>query len=87
MPKNLSNNAGVMKIPAILLMTVLHNAVATFPPDADVNKIHILIVVGRHVRIRIPSSNGFGRRFGTNVSIPLVNGTPTKNGHAPKVLN
>jgi hypothetical protein len=29
LPKNCNNKAGVMKIPAMLLMTVLHNAVAT----------------------------------------------------------
>mmetsp|Transcript_13843 Transcript_13843/g.25044 ORF Transcript_13843/g.25044 Transcript_13843/m.25044 type:complete len:269 (-) Transcript_13843:216-1022(-) len=84
-PKNLNNNAGVIKIPAKLLMTVLHNAVATFPPLADVNKMHMLIVVGKHIRISIPSNNGFGNKFGKKVSRPLVNGRPTRKGHAPNV--
>ena len=86
-PKNLNSNAGVKKIPAILLMTVLHSDVATFPPDADVRMIHMLIVVGRQVKIKSPSSNGLERSDGANSSSPFVNGTPTKNGHAPNVMS
>ena len=85
--KNLKSRAGVNKIPAMLLITVLHRDVATLPPDADVNIMHILIVVGRHVKIKRPSSNGLERSDGANSSTPFVNGTPTKNGHAPNVMS
>ena len=54
LPKNLNSSAGVNAIPAILLMTVLHSAVATLPPLADVNSMHMLIVVGKHVRMSTP---------------------------------
>mmetsp|Transcript_28032 Transcript_28032/g.56314 ORF Transcript_28032/g.56314 Transcript_28032/m.56314 type:complete len:224 (+) Transcript_28032:627-1298(+) len=86
-PKNLNSSAGVKKIPAILLITVLHSEVATFPPDADVKMMHMLIVVGRHVKIKSPSSNGLERSDGANSSSPFVNGTPTKNGQAPNVMS
>jgi hypothetical protein len=86
-PKNLKSSAGVKKIPAILLITVLHSEVATFPPDADVKMIHMLIVVGRHVKIKRPSSNCLERRDGANSSNPFVNGRPTKNGQAPNVIS
>ena len=71
----------------MLLITVLHKAVATLPPDAEVKRMHMLIVVGKHVNIKIPSSNAFGNSVGANVSRAVVNGTPTKNGHAPNVDN
>lgn len=86
-PKNLKSKAGVSNIPAMLLMTVLHRAVATFPPDAVVKMIHMLIVVGRQVSIKRPSSNGLERSDGANSSKPFVNGTPTKNGHTPNVMS
>lgn len=86
-PKNLNSNAGVKKIPAILLITVLHSDVATFPPDADVRMIHMLIVVGRQVKIKSPSSNGLERSDGASTSNPFVTGTPTKNGQTPNVMS
>ena len=86
-PKNLKSNAGVKNIPAKLLITVLHNAVAILPPDAEVSKMHILIVVGKHANINSPSSNGLGSNVGKNAPIPLVNGRPTKKGHAPNVMS
>jgi len=87
LPKNHNSSAGVNDIPAILLMTVLHSAVATLPPLADVNSMHMLIVVGKHVRMSTPSSSGFGSRAGRIFSMPLVRGKPTKNGQAPKVVS
>eukprot|EP00529_Nitzschia_sp_RCC80_P040505 CAMPEP_0113481062 /NCGR_PEP_ID=MMETSP0014_2-20120614/22209_1 /TAXON_ID=2857 /ORGANISM="Nitzschia sp." /LENGTH=80 /DNA_ID=CAMNT_0000374535 /DNA_START=457 /DNA_END=699 /DNA_ORIENTATION=- /assembly_acc=CAM_ASM_000159 len=61
-PKNWSNNKGVIKIPAILLRTALQIDAATFPPDADVNMIHILTVVGSVVIMRIPSAKACGKK-------------------------
>lgn len=86
-PKNLNSKAGVKKIPAMLLITVLQSDVATFPPDADVKIMHILIVVGRHVKIKSPSSNGLERSDGASASSPFVKGTPTKNGQTPNVMS
>ncbi len=85
-PKNCKSKAGVIKMPAMLLMQVLHNADATFPPDAEVRIMHILIVVGKHVIIKRPSRRDFGNKLGANASIPLVNGSPARNGQAPKVM-
>ena len=84
-PKNLNSSAGVRNIPSRLLITVLHKAVATLPPLVDVSKMHMLIVVGKHVSIRSPSSNGLGSNAGKNISIPRVKGKPIKNGQAPNV--
>ena len=86
LPKNLNSKMGVMKIPDILLITALHKAEATFPPDADVRMMHMLMVVGRHVKMRSPSSRALGKRFGANNSIPFVSGKPAKNGQAPNVM-
>ena len=87
MPKNRNKSAGVAKIPIKLLITVLQSAVAIFPPEAVVNKIHILIVVGKHVNINRPSSNGLGSSDGKNDSMPRVSGTPIKKGQAPNVIS
>ena len=77
---------GVKTIPAKFEMTVLHNAVATFPPLAEVNNIHMLIVVGKHVNINSPSRIGSGSKFGTNFSMMDVRGTPIRKGPAAKVI-
>mmetsp|Transcript_11802 Transcript_11802/g.25377 ORF Transcript_11802/g.25377 Transcript_11802/m.25377 type:complete len:113 (+) Transcript_11802:749-1087(+) len=77
---------GVKAIPAKFDMTVLHNAVATFPPLAEVSNIHMLIVVGRHVNINSPSRIGNGSKFGTNFSMMEVSGYPIRNGHAANVM-
>lgn len=55
------------------------------PPDADVNKMHMLIVVGRHVIINNPSRRDFGSKDGRNRSIVVVNASPA-NGKAPNVI-
>ena len=86
-PKNLNKSAGVAKIPIKLEITVLHKAVATLPPEAVVNKIHILIVVGKQVNINRPSSNGLGSSDGKNDSMPRVSGTPIKKGQAINVIS
>jgi hypothetical protein len=56
-PKKRISKAGVKKIPPRLLMTALHSDDATFPPAAEVRKMHILTVVGRQVRMSNPSSS------------------------------
>ena len=84
-PKKCKRRAGVANIPAKLLMTALHSAVATFPPEADVRKMHMFIVVGRQLMIKMPSSNDDGNRFGMQVLRMVVTGSPTSNGQATKL--
>ena len=84
-PKNRSNSAGVTKIPARLLMTALDKAVATFPPAADVKKMHMLTVVGRQLMMRIPSNKVDGSNDGMAFRRKVVTGNPMRRGHAPKV--
>mmetsp|Transcript_19798 Transcript_19798/g.46061 ORF Transcript_19798/g.46061 Transcript_19798/m.46061 type:complete len:212 (+) Transcript_19798:508-1143(+) len=86
-PKKRRSKAGVRKTPAILLMTALHNAVATLPPDAFVKKMHMLIVVGRQLIMSNPSNKEGGNNFGTTRLNVCVNGRPTKSGQAPKVAS
>ena len=86
-PKNCRSKAGVKNTPPRLLITALHNDDATFPPAADVRKIHMLTVVGKQVRMRMPSSSAGGRRFGKNVARTYFNGTPTRKGHTTNVDN
>ena len=57
-----------------------------FPPAADVKIMHILMVVGRQLKISKPSIRGWGRIPGKNISMHFVIGNPTKNGQAPKVI-
>lgn len=66
-----------MKIPAKLLMTAPNNAVATLPPAAVVKMTHMLIVVGKHVKIKRPSRSGVDSSDGNVVAIKLVKGSPT----------
>lgn len=84
-PTNRKSNAGVTNIPARLLMTALHNEEATLPPAADVSMMHMLTVVGRHVRMRSPSRSVGGSKLGANFRMPLVTGSPTRNGQAANV--
>mmetsp|Transcript_16605 Transcript_16605/g.24313 ORF Transcript_16605/g.24313 Transcript_16605/m.24313 type:complete len:97 (-) Transcript_16605:16-306(-) len=81
-PKKYINNAGVTKIPIIFPITALANDAATFPPAAPVNRTHMLTVVGKQVKMRMPSIKALGKKFGSNFLRAVVNGTPTKNGHA-----
>ncbi len=84
-PKSRIKSAGVMNIPAILLITALHNEQATFPPEVDVSTTHMLIVVGRHVSINSPSRSGRDRTL--NDSSAFVDGKPMQNGHTTNVAN
>lgn len=86
-PKNRRSKAGVRKTPPRLLITALHKDDATFPPAADVKKMHMFTVVGKQVKMRMPSSSAGGRSFGKNVARAYFNGTPTRNGHTTKVDN
>lgn len=85
LPKNSINSAGVINIPATLLITALHSEQATFPPDVDVSTTHMLIVVGRHVSINSPSMSGRGKML--NDPSTFVNGRPMQNGHTANVAN
>lgn len=85
-PKKRRSNEGVRKIPARLLNTALQSATATLPSAADVSITHMLIVVGRHVRIIKPSSNGPVNRFGKYVPMNAVNGRPNSRGHTANVV-
>ena len=86
-PKKCKSSAGVTKIPAILLITALQIEVATFPPLAEVNIIHMLTVVGKHVIINKPSTNAEGIRFGATLVKTLFSGTPTRKGHKANIVN
>jgi hypothetical protein len=81
-PKKYIKSAGVMKIPIMFPITAFARDAATLPFAAPVSKTHILTVVGKHVKIRIPSNKAFGRKLGMSFLIALVRGTPTKKGHA-----
>lgn len=81
-PKKYINSAGVANIPIIFPKTAFAKDAATLPFAAPVNKTHIFTVVGKHVRIRIPSNKAFGNKLGKNFLIAVVNGTPTRNGQA-----
>jgi len=85
-PKSFVSNAGVSKIPDMLLRTTLHRAVGTEPPLVDVSRMHMLIVVGKHERITNPSSRDLGKSCGINVSIILVVVNPMA-GQTAKVTN
>jgi hypothetical protein len=41
----------------------------------------MLTVVGKQVRMRIPSNKAFGKRLGKNLLMAFVKGTPTRKGH------
>ena len=87
-PRNIINRAGVINIPATLLVTALHNEQATFPPEVDVRTTHMLIVVGRHVSINSPSRSGRGsRKLLLNDPSAFVNGRPMQKGHTTNVAN
>jgi hypothetical protein len=63
-PKKCSSQAGVTNIPKRFPSMALHKAVATLALAALERNTHMLIVVGRHVVIRIPSSSSsVGRNF------------------------
>jgi hypothetical protein len=68
-------------MPIILPITALANDAATFPSAAPVNNTHMLTVVGKQVRMRIPSNKAFGKRLGKNLLMAFVKGTPTRKGH------
>ena len=87
MPRKNIRSAGVANIPITLPIIALHSDEATFPPAAAVRRTHILTVVGRHVRTKIPSNNVGGKRLGTIFFIVDVKGRPIKKGHAKKEHN
>jgi hypothetical protein len=74
-------------VPKKLLMIALQMEVATFPPLADVNIIHMLTVVGKQVMINKPSTNAGGIRFGTTFVKKDLRGTPIRNGHNPNITS
>jgi len=86
LPKNAINNSGVTNTPSKLPITALQSAEATLPPADRVKITHMLTVVGRQDRIKMPSSN---------VELPTipkllkteVMGTPNRKGHAKKDVN
>jgi hypothetical protein len=86
-PKKWNKSAGVTKIPAILLITALQMEVATFPPPADVSMMHILIVVGKQVIMRKPSTKAGGRAFGITVVRNDLIGNPIRKGHNPNMTS
>jgi hypothetical protein len=86
-PKKCSRSAGVKKMPPILLRTALQIEVATFPPLADVNMMHMFTVVGKHVMINRPSIKAGGIRLGTTVVKRDLRGAPIRNGHNPNMAN
>ena len=61
-PKNRRSKAGVKNIPPRLLITTLHKDDATLPPAAAVRKMHMLMVVGKQVRMSNPSRRAGGRK-------------------------
>ena len=72
-------------MPAMLLRTALQMDAATFPPLADVNIIHMLTVVGKHVMIKIPSTKAEGIRLGRAKLKTDFNGRPMRSGHKPNI--
>jgi hypothetical protein len=59
---------------------------ATFPPPADVRKMHMFTVVGKQVKINKPSRRAWGKAFGRNVENTALSPNP-RNGQAPNVTN
>jgi hypothetical protein len=86
-PKKRNSNAGVRNIPAKLLMTALQSDDATLPPEDDVSKMHMLIVVGKQVSMSKPSKSAGGKRLGRKVLRAFVKGRPTRKGHTPNVTS
>ena len=71
-PKNCKRRAGVAKIPSKFPSAALHRAVATEPFDAEVKKIHILTVVGKHVNISRPSRSGWGSNASHPINVGII---------------
>ena len=59
--------------------------VATLPPLVDVSMMHMLTVVGKHVRIKIPSTKAGSMTVEGSLENKTFRGMPIKSGQRAKM--